>query len=104
MQEQLASLKYTDNSPYLLCPSPFSARLLLTILTFRYYQVPIGLVFSIHDSTEAAIQKMIDASQGIITMGSQGEGMSPPMKKHLELKIKILQNAPRAPDKLERLL
>jgi hypothetical protein len=62
------------------------------------------LVFSIHDSTEVAIQKMIDASQGIITMGSQGEGMSPPMKKHLELEIKILQNAPRDPDKLERLL
>ena len=49
---------------------------------------------------------MIDASQEIITMGSQGElgGMSPPMKKHLELEIKILQNAPRDPDKLERLL
>ena len=66
--------------------------------------VLIGLVFSIHDSTEVAIQKMIDASQEIITMGSQGEGMSPPMKKHLKLEIKILQNAPRDPDKLERLL
>ena len=68
--------------------------------------VPIGLVFSIHDSTEVAIQKMIDASQGIITMGSQGElgGMSPPMKKHLELEIKTLQNAPRDAEKLERLL
>ena len=51
--------------------------------------VLIGLVFSIHDSTEVAIQKMIDASQEIITMGSKGElgGMSPPMKKHLELEI-----------------
>ena len=66
--------------------------------------VPIGLVFSIHDSTEVAIQKMIDASQGIITMGSRGEGMSPPMKEHLELEIKTLQNAPRDADKLERLL
>ena len=65
--------------------------------------VPIGLVFSIHDPTEVAIQKMIDASQGIITMGSQGElgGMSPPMKRHLELEIKTLQNAPRDADKLE---
>jgi methyl coenzyme M reductase beta subunit len=64
------------------------------------------LVFSIHDPTEVAIQKMIDASQGIITMGSQGElgGMSPPMKKYLELEIKTLQNAPRGADKLERLL
>jgi hypothetical protein len=66
----------------------------------------IGLVFSIHDPTEVAIQKMIDASQGIITMGSQGElgGMSPPIKKHLELEIKILQNAPRDAEKLEKLL
>jgi hypothetical protein len=64
------------------------------------------LVFSIHDSTEVAIQKMIDANQGIITMGSQGElgGMSPPMKKHLELEIKILQSAPRDAEKLEKLL
>ena len=65
------------------------------------------MVFSIHDPTEVAIQKMIiEASQEIITMGIQGElgGMSPPMKKHLELEIKILQNAPRDPDKLERLL
>ena len=67
--------------------------------------IPIGLVFSIHDSTEVAIQKMIDASQGIITVGSQGgEGMSPPMKEHLKLEIKILQNAPRDADKLRKLL
>jgi hypothetical protein len=66
--------------------------------------ISIGLVFSIHDPTEVAIQKMIDANQGIITMGSQGEGMSPPMKKHLELEIKTLQNAPRDAEKLERLL
>ena len=30
--------------------------------------------------------------------------MSPPMKKHLELEIKTLQNAPRDVYKLERLL
>jgi hypothetical protein len=34
--------------------------------------VPIGLVFSIHDTTEVAIQKMIDASQKMITMARQG--------------------------------
>ena len=46
---------------------------------------------------------MIGASQEIITMGSQGEeGMSPPMKKHLELEIKTLENAPRDADKLEK--
>ena len=39
-------------------------------------------------------------------MNSQGKlgGMSPPKKRHLELEIKALQNAPRDADKLERLL
>ena len=57
----------------------------------------IALVYSIHDSTEVAIQKMIDASQTLITLSSQGEtgGMSPPQKRHLELQIKKLENAPR---------
>ncbi len=46
---------------------------------------------------------MIDASQRMITMNSQGElgGMSPPLKRHLELEIKTLENAPRDADKLE---
>jgi hypothetical protein len=69
--------------------------------------VPIGLVYSIHDPTEVAIQKMmIDASQRMLKVNSQGElrGMSPPIKKHLELEIKTLENAPRDADKLERLL
>jgi hypothetical protein len=73
--------------------------LLLTILTFRYYQVPIGLVYSIYDSTEEAIQKMIKASQGMIN-----ERNNPIINKHFELQIKTLQNAPRDADKLERLL
>ena len=50
---------------------------------------------------------MIDASQRMITINSQGGelgGMNPVMKRHLELEIKTLQNAPRDPDKLERLL
>jgi hypothetical protein len=62
------------------------------------------LVYSIHDPTEVDIQKMTDASQRMITINSQGEGMSPPMKKHLELEIMTLENAPRDADKLERLL
>jgi hypothetical protein len=73
--------------------------------------VPIGLVYSIHDSTEVAIQKMIDASQRMITMHSQvpggaseGWGINPAIKKHLELEIKTLQNAPRDADKLRKLL
>ena len=50
---------------------------------------------------------MIEASQRMLKVNSQGRvrgGMSPPQKKHLELEIKTLQNAPRDPDKLERLL
>jgi hypothetical protein len=62
------------------------------------------LVFSIHDPTEVAIQKMIAASQRMLKMNSQGEGMSPSMKKRLELEIKTLENAPRDSDNLERLL
>ena len=64
------------------------------------------MVFSIHDSTEVAIQKMIDASQRMITMNGQGElwRMSPPQKGHWELQIKTLQEAPRDAEKLEHLL
>jgi hypothetical protein len=47
---------------------------------------------------------MIEASQRMITMNSQGEGMNPAIKRHLELEIKTLQNAPREPDKLAQLL
>ena len=42
----------------------------------------------------------------MITMSDRGEtgGMSPPQKRHLELQIKTLQEAPRNIEKLERLL
>jgi methyl coenzyme M reductase beta subunit len=72
--------------------------------------VSIGLVYSIQDPTEVAIQKMIDASQRMLRMNNQGGedaaggGMNPVMKRHLELEIKTLQNAPRDADKLRRLL
>jgi hypothetical protein len=73
--------------------------------------VPIGLVYSIHDSTEVAIQKMIDFSQRMIDVQSQvqreakdGWGLNPIMKKHLELEIRTLQNAPRDAAKLRQLL
>jgi hypothetical protein len=69
------------------------------------------LVYSIHDPTEVAIQKMIEASQRMIDMQSQvegqpreGWGINPIMKKHLELEIRTLQNAPRDAAKLRRLL
>jgi hypothetical protein len=68
---------------------------------------------SIYDSTEeVAIQKMmIEASQRMITISTSNEGveggwggMNSATKRHLELQIKTFQNAPREPDKLERLL
>ena len=62
--------------------------------------IPIGLVYSIYDSTEVAIQKMIEASQRMINEQLN----SPPVNEHFKLQIKTLQNAPRDPDKLERLL
>jgi hypothetical protein len=34
----------------------------------------------------------------------EGWGINPVMKRHLELEIKTLQNAPRDPDKLRKLL
>ena len=55
--------------------SSFRARLLLTICIIRYYQVSIGLVISIYDPTEVAIQKMIDASQRMLKVNSQGEDL-----------------------------
>lgn len=58
------------------------------------------MVFSIYDSTELAIQKMIEASRKMINE----ELNSPPVNEHFKLQIKTLQNAPRDPDKLERLL
>jgi hypothetical protein len=70
------------------------------------------LVYSIHDPTaEVAIQKMIDASQRMIDVQSKvtgepkdGWGINPLMKRHLELEIRTLQNAPRDTDRLRKLL
>jgi hypothetical protein len=71
--------------------------------------VPIGLVYSIHDSTEVAIQKMVEGAQRMIRVNnSQAEEPeiknNPAMKRHLELQIKTLQNAPRDAAKVRRLL
>jgi hypothetical protein len=51
--------------------------------------VSIGLVYSIHDPTEVAIQKMIDASQRMIDVQSKvtgepkdGWGINPVIKRH----------------------
>jgi hypothetical protein len=73
--------------------SPQTASLFITIIAFRHYDL-IGSVYSIHDSTEVAIQKMIDASQRMLDVNSQvkgeakdGWGLNPVMKRHLELEI-----------------
>ena len=49
---------------------------------------------------------MIEASQRMLKVNSQETlgGLSPPQKRHLELEIKTLQNAPRDAEKLEKLL
>jgi len=54
---------------------------------------------------------MIEASQRMLKVNSQGAGeaiegwgINPIMKRHLELEIRTLQNAPRDADKLRRLL
>jgi hypothetical protein len=48
---------------------------------------------------------MIDASQRLITIHTQGgEGMNPAVKRHYKLQIKTLQNAPTEVNKLEQFL
>jgi hypothetical protein len=69
------------------------------------------LVYSIHAPTEVAIKEMVEASQRMIRVKSQGEeegsegwGINPAIKIHLESEIETLQNASRDADKLERLI
>jgi hypothetical protein len=73
--------------------------------------VPIGLVYSIHDSTEVAIQKMVEGAQRMIRINNSQEEeqpeivkINPVMKRHLELEVRTLQNAPGDADKLRQLL
>jgi hypothetical protein len=61
--------------------------------------VPIGLVYSIHDPTEVAIQKMIDASQRMTKNKQFSRRRArntnhPATKGDFELEIEMLQNAP----------
>jgi hypothetical protein len=52
-----------------------------------------------------ASQRMIDVNSRVGEAAGEGRwGLNPATKRHLELQIKTLQNAPRDPDKLERLL
>ena len=54
----------------------------------------------------ATDKKLIEASRRMLKVNSQrGEvGMSPPLKRHVELELETLENAPRDAEKLERLL
>jgi hypothetical protein len=51
-----------------------------------------------------ASQRMIDVQSKVTGEVKDGWGINPVMKRHLELEIKTLQNAPRDADKLRRLL
>jgi hypothetical protein len=60
--------------PFLHLPhSPNRALLFITIAALLLCYVQITLVFSIYGSTEVAIQKMIEASQRMMTIGSSNE-------------------------------
>ena len=94
----------------LLSPlSPLRASLFITTIRFRNSD-PSRFVYSIHDSTEAAIQKMIEGAQRMIRVNNnsqeeeQPEIPINPATKRDELEIKTLQNAPRDEGKLIELL
>ena len=73
-----------------ILPRPLSVpACLLLSADFLIMMVSIGLVYSIHDPTEVAIQKMIEASQRMMAVNSQvegqarkGWGINPAMKRH----------------------
>jgi hypothetical protein len=66
------------------------------------------LVYSIDDSTEAVIKRIIEANQRFIKVNSEADDealiINPAAKKHFELQIRTLQNAPRDVNKLERII
>jgi hypothetical protein len=69
------------------------------------------LVYPIHDSTEQVIQKMVEGAQRMIRINNSQEEeqpeivkINPVMKRHLELEVRTLQNAPGDADKLRQLL
>lgn len=56
--------------------------------------VPIGLVYSIYDSTEEAIKKMIESGQGKLFLDNEGGGLNTTTKTLYELQMMTLQNSP----------
>jgi hypothetical protein len=51
-----------------------------------------------------ASQRMLDVQSKVTGEPKDGWGINPIMKKHLELEIRTLQNAPRDAEKLRRLI
>jgi hypothetical protein len=49
-------------------------------------------------------QRMLDVQSKVTGEAKDGWGLNPITKRHLQLEIKTLQNAPRDADKLRRLL
>jgi|SRR5215204_1602811 len=96
--------------------SSFSARLFLSINSFCDCG-PLGLVLiprhpiPAAGSTEAVIQRTIESILRMIRIHDSplegeepGIPINPAMKRHFELEIKALREAPRDPDKLRKLL
>jgi hypothetical protein len=77
-------------SPY---PSPCSARLVISVSTFRHH-APVSFVHSIHDQTEVAIKRMIEASQRMSRIDREREKEKSPVNRHFEIKIETLLSAP----------
>ena len=79
----------------MLSLSPFSARAAITILLWAN----TTLVFPIDESMEAVIQRKVEIIQRLIKPNPEGDNstsqLSPAIKKHFELEIDILMNAPR---------
>jgi methyl coenzyme M reductase beta subunit len=74
--------------------------------------VVYGLSSIIDDSTEAVIQRMIEAMRRFISEDNNGKHNSsnsriiinPAIRAHLHLEIQTLQNAPRDASKLEQII
>jgi hypothetical protein len=56
------------------------------------------------DSTEAVIQRMIEDKRSFIREGPEGIQISSVTKRHFQLQIETLQNAPRDASKLEQII
>jgi hypothetical protein len=58
----------------------------------------------IDDSTEAVIQRTIEAMQKFIREDKEGISLSSVTKRHFQLQISTLQNAPRDVEKLGQII